>query len=299
MTKIIGTGLSGLVGSRIVELLQDKYEFVDFSLDTGVDITDKKLLKNKFIEHEDAEVILHLAAFTNVNAAWEQKGDEDGLCYQVNVIGTRNIAQLAAKFKKYLIYVSTDFVFDGRRKTLYTERDKPSPIEWYGKTKYLGEKEVRKAEGEFSIARLSFPFKAQKSSEELEPKHKMDLVRKIIKKLESGEEFHGFHDQIITPTFIDDFVKMMDSFFQRKPEGVYHTVGSTALSPYELALRLAEIFNLPKSLVKESSLSDYLKKEKRPRQRYLAVSNRKIKDKLGIYPLSIRKALVKIKSQRE
>jgi dTDP-4-dehydrorhamnose reductase len=299
MTKIIGTGLSGLVGSRIVELLQRKHDFIDFSLDSGVDITDREVLEKNIAENKDAEVILHLAAFTDVNAAWEQQGDEDGVCYQVNVVGTRNVAELAAEYDKYLVHISTDFVFDGKRKTFYTEKDQPNPIEWYGKTKYLAEREVEKAAGKSVIARIAFPYKAEKSSEDLEPKPKIDLVRKIINTLEKGEEFHGFHDQIITPTFIDDIAKAVEIFFKQRPTGLYHVVGSTALSPYELALRIAEIFVLPKENVKEASLSDYLKEDKRPRQRYLAVSNRKLEEDLGVSPLRLRPALEKVRSQRK
>ena len=101
---IIGTGLSGLVGSRIVELLSDRHDFVDFSLDSGIDITDKSLLEKAFRKNREARVVLHLAAFTDVDKAWEQRGDKDGLCYRVNVIGTRNIAQLCAKYNQYLIH---------------------------------------------------------------------------------------------------------------------------------------------------------------------------------------------------
>jgi len=72
-TKIIGTGLTGLVGSRIVELLNDKFEFIDFSLDKGINILDQNSLSQAFASHQDAVAVIHLAAFTDTNAAWPKK----------------------------------------------------------------------------------------------------------------------------------------------------------------------------------------------------------------------------------
>lgn len=288
--KIIGTGLSGLVGSRIVELLSDKYNFVDFSLDSGVDITDKSLLRKAFQENKEAQVVLHLAAFTDVNKAWEQRGDKNGLCYKVNVIGTRNIAELCAKYDKYLIHVSTDFVFDGRKKTPYTEEDKPSPIEWYGETKYWAEKEVEKSQVKHCIARIAFPFRTNF------PK-KLDLVRKIIEGLKENSLPPMFADQIITPTFIDDIAHALGSLINRSAQGIYHLVGSTSLSPFELAVQIAEVFGFNKRTIKKASLGEYLEKGGRPRQKNLALSNKKLKKELGVEMRTLNRALKIIKSQ--
>jgi len=296
--KIIGTGLSGLIGSRIVELLNRRCQFINFSLETGVDILNEKLLQESFNQHSDVSIVLHLAAFTDVEAAWKQRGDKNGPCYRVNVIGTRNIARICAQKGLYLIHISTDYVFNGKKKEFYTEEDEPDPIEWYGKTKYLAEKEVKKAESDFVILRLSFPFKAKSASKNLEPNPKLDLVRKIIKKLQEDEKIFAFHDQIITPTFIDDIVKVIAKVFRKKPLGIFHVVGSTPLSPYELALKTAKIFNLPQEKINEDSLVDYLKDgHNRPRQKYLALSNEKLKKELKIFPLSLRESLKKMKLQ--
>ena len=103
--------------------------------------------------------MIHLAAFTDTNAAWSQRGDKSGLCYRLNVSGTKNIIRLCQKYGQYLIYVSTDFVFSGQKDGVYTEEDTPDPIEWYGQTK-------RWAESGFesilpaAIIRLSYPFRA-------------------------------------------------------------------------------------------------------------------------------------------
>jgi len=288
---IIGTGLSGLVGSRIQELLSDKYRFIDFSLDSGIDITNKDLLKTAFEENKQAYLVLHLAAFTDVNAAWEQRGDKKGLCYQVNVIGTKNIAKLCAQYNKYLIHISTDFVFDGKKRTAYTEEDKPNPIEWYGQTKYWAEEEVKKSGAKYCIARIAFPFRAH-----FPPK--LDLVRKIIKGLREDSLPPMFIDQIITPTFIDDVAFAIDDLINRSARGVYHVVGLTSVSPFELAVRIAEVFGFNKRTIKRGSLKACLKKERRFRQKYLALSNKKILQ-FGAKMKTIDEALIAMKSQLE
>src|SRR4030065_193239 len=94
--KIICTGLSGLVGSRIVELLQNKHQFADFSLDSGVDITDELKLKKAFSQNQDAKTVIHLAAFTDVNEASKQTNDKNGLCYRILRIAFPYKAKAAA-----------------------------------------------------------------------------------------------------------------------------------------------------------------------------------------------------------
>ena len=111
--KIIGTGLSGLVGSRIVEL-SPQHQFTDLSLDTGCDILKPETLEDIF-KTNSAEVVLHLAAFTNTNADPSQAE----LCRQINVVGTQNIVNLCQKYGKHLIHISTDFVFDGSKAGQY------------------------------------------------------------------------------------------------------------------------------------------------------------------------------------
>lgn len=290
--KVIGTGLSGLIGSRIVELLGKKYDFIDFSKNKGVDILDFLRLDELFKEHEDADLVLHLAAFTDTYAAWEQRGDKKGSCYYLNVEGTKNIVQLCQKYNKYLVYFSTDFVFNGEKKEFYTEADNPDPIEWYGKTKLLGEQIVQKNLSEFSIVRISSPFRAK-----FDPRN--DILRKRIENLREEKLYPLFDDQVITPTFIDDIAKAMELFIEKKPVGIYHLSGSTSLTPYKMALVIAEVFNFDKNLIKKGSLADYqatMPSNARPWQKRLAISNKKI-TKLGIRMKTFKKALMEVKRQ--
>ena len=293
MSKIIGTGLSGLVGSRIVELLKDKFEFVDFSLDSGVDILNKESLESAFEKNLDADVVLHMAAFTDTNAAWEQKGDKTGLCYRLNVDGTQNIIDLCHQHNKYLIYISTDFVFDGTKTTPYTEEDVPNPIEWYGETKYLGEKVITDSGYDnYNISRITYPYRAKFDT-------KIDIIRKVLTKLQNNEPVKMFSDQICTYTFIDDIALALGYFLDNKTTGIYHLVGSSSHSPYEMCLEIAKVFGLDQSLISASSLDEYIKSQpvgSRPWQKTLITSNQKAVS-LGLKFKTLTEGLEEIKKQ--
>lgn len=289
--KIIGTGLTGLVGSRIQELNPD-IEFVNVSIESGVSILDPVQLETVFVAHPDADAVLHLAAFTDTNAAWDQKGDQSGLCYQLNVVGTQNVVNLCQKYGKYLIHISTDYVFDGNKVGPYTEDDATSAIEWYGETKAMAEKVVTDSGINASIVRLAFPYRAKYDT-------KVDIIRKIKTKIENGETLNLFDDQITTPTFIDDIAAGLRIFFEKKPTGIYHLVGSSSQSPYGMALAVTDVFGLDKTNIKASKLSDYLKTENaRPFAKNAALSNDKIKT-LGITMKTLREGLEEMKRQSE
>ncbi len=291
---ILGTGLSGLVGSRIVELLGDKYDFVDFSLDTKVSILDKKALKDNFAKYPLAKVVLHLAAFTDTKVAWEQRGDKKGLCYLLNVEGTENVLNLCQEQGKHLIHFSTDFVFDGKKEGAYTEDNILSPIEWYGETKYQAEKLISSRELKASILRIAFPFRAYFSP-------KKDVLRGILEGLEGKSLYPMFVDQITTPTFIDDIALGVGQFITSKQAGVFHLVSSSYQSPYEMAKIVSEVFGYDPSLVQKGSLEKYLEGQlpnSRPWQRNLALDNSKVR-KMGIIMRSLKESLLEIKRQKE
>lgn len=282
MQQVLGTGLSGLVGSRIVELFGSQYDFLNLDLTTGVDITKPEEIEQE-ISSSKAKHLIHLAAFTDVSKAWEQK-DEGGesLCYKVNVLGTKNIAQACKKHNKFLIHFSTDFVFDGEKTSPYTEEDKPHPIEWYGQTKLWAEEEVKKSGCYYTILRIAFPFKAKQSPPNLEPNPKLDLIRKIKSKLQEGKELNMFFDQIITPTFINDIAKVVDYCIKNNPVGTYHCVGSSPISPYDLASMIAQAFDFDKTLINKTTISQANQPGLRPRQVYMGLSNKKLEKDFGI-----------------
>jgi len=286
--SLLMTGATGLVGSRFVEMYSDQYEIHNMDLTTGVDITDKFSIE-KFITTHPANTMIHLAAFTNMAVAFDQTDDKSGLCYQVNVDGTRNIAEVCKKHGIHLIHISTDFVFDGKLDRPYTEDDSTSSVEWYGKTKAIAEKIVTESETGYTIVRISYPYRKDFPD-------KPDLVKKIRSGLESGKLYPQFTDSTITPTFIDDIARGFDKAVQTKPQGIYHFTGSTSLSPYELARKVAITYDFDPELVKKGNLTEYLKLVTRPFARHVAVSNAKAIQDLGLTFMTIDEGLSAITS---
>lgn len=317
-TKILGTGLTGLVGSRIVELLKDKYEFENLSLETGVDITDKETVAKKIVD-TSAEIVLHLAAKTDVDscekdrekdtkilsgfhyAKFNSASSSEGIPKQVqnngfvtvnsawaiNVEGTRNIVEAAKKNGKKIIYISTDFIFDGTR-DFYEEEDNPNPINWYGVTKYEGEKIVQDSNVPSLICRLAFPYRANFPL-------KKDFVRGILERLKNGQEIKMVKDEIITPTFIDDISHALDLLISQETVGIYHVAGGSSHTPLEIAHLLAHLFNLDESLISETTREAYFA-GRAPRPFSLKLKNDKLA-KLGVKMSFLDEGLKKIKDQ--
>jgi dTDP-4-dehydrorhamnose reductase len=281
---ILATGLSGLVGTRVYELLRDKYEIFDMSLSTGIDITDYESLE-KEISNTESKIILHMAAKTDVDSCEDDKiYGEDGSAWSVNVVGTQNIIKLAKKYKKKVIYISTDFVFDGT-KEYYTENDKPNPVNWYGYTKYEGEKIVLNTDIPFLILRIAYPYKAKCID-------RMDFVSRIINKMKQNQPIYGVSDHIFTPTFIDDIALGLEHMISKNFEGIYHMVGSQSISVLDAVMLISEIFGIKTKIIPIKREEFFKEKAYRPFK--LALKNDKI-IKIGLKFLGFKDGLIKIK----
>ncbi len=297
--KILGTGLTGLVGSRLVELLDSAYEFEFINSQHGVNLLDRQAVLDT-ISSSEARVVLHMAAKTNVDGCeLDMQDDKNAIqsndftkaiskqsAWAVNVLGTQNIVDACKKSGKKIVYVSTDFVFSGQKKS-YCEDDKPEPINWYAKTKYEGEKVVQNSGLDFIIARPAYPYRAffQRG----------DVVRSLISKLEKNEEINMITDHIMKPTFIDDLVNALDILIKTEQVGIFHVTGSQSVTPYQLAIKIAKEFGFNQSLVRKTTRSEYFQ-GKAPRPFCLNLKNDKI-GKLGIEMSTVDKGLIEIKNQ--
>lgn len=286
---IIGTGLTGLIGSRIVELLKGTYSFQNISRATGVDITNFQQVHTA-LASSDANIVIHLAADTDVKKAEKEKElGEKGNAWQVNVLGAENIAKACKETGKKLLYFSTDMVFDGEQvlEGGYTEKDTPHPLSWYAKTKYEGELRVQQYAKEWTILRVAYPYRAHFS--------KLDFVRLFIQKLQNNEELTVLSDRIITPTFIDDIAHAVDVVIRQNTSGIYHVVGSEALSIFSCAQKIAEIFVCNVSLIHPTTRAEFLV-GRPPEPCNSALNNGKI-TRLGVSMHTFEEGLKEIKRQ--
>ncbi|GAB4027698.1 MAG: dTDP-4-dehydrorhamnose reductase [Candidatus Microgenomates bacterium] len=288
--SLILTGATGLVGSRFVELYSDQFEIHNLDLATGVDITQADQVES-FIASHPSTALIHLAAFTDTAKAEAESDNKEGICYLVNVEGTKNIVNSCMNHNIFMIHVSTDFVFDGTKNEPYLESDPRSPLGWYGKTKALAEETVENSGVRYAIARLSYPYRANFSQ-------KPDLIKKIVDGLKSKNLSPRFNDTTITPTLIDDIARGFVSLIESQSPGIYHLVGDTSLSPYELATTVARAYGYDEKLVVPSKLSDYELTHPRIFMRNGSISNQKTKDKLHIKLSTIAEGLRAIKAQQ-
>ncbi|MCL4359740.1 SDR family oxidoreductase [Patescibacteria group bacterium] len=270
--KILGTGLSGMVGSRVTELLGDRYAFANLSLETGVDITDGPSLRRAMIA-SPASWVWHFAAQTDVDRAEREREEgTSGTTWRVNTGATQEIARICRETGKRLLYISTDYVFDGSRPR-YTEEDIPHPLGWYGVTKYEGECAVAVLGDRALILRIANPYGPHLGK-------KPDFVGKIREKLAKGQEISSPSDQLFMPTYIDDIARAIDSLVRNDAHGLYHVVGEDALSPYGAARCIARTFGYDESLVKETSFARYFR-GRAPRPFHAVLEHDKI-TKFGI-----------------
>ena len=264
--RLFVTGHKGLLGSKIV-----KYSGI-FPKER-VDITKKEIFTS--IRKVNPDVVIHCAAFTNVDECEIQKEK----AWEVNVIGTENVAKACQNIGAKMIYVSTDFVFDGK-KGMYKETDKTNPINYYGKTKLEGEKKVQEICKNYVIARTSVLYGWHE---------KLNFVTWVIEQLKHKNKINIVTDQYTSPTFADNLAKVLLEIAEKDIQGLYHITGSERINRYDFALKIADRFDLDKSLITPISSEELNQKAERPKDSSLCVE--KIKNKICTKLLNIDEGL--------
>lgn len=273
---ILVTGASGLLGaSVVVSALQRGHEVVGlyhrhpFSLDgaslLGVDLNNQADIGRIFEQFRPSGVV-HCAAETNVD--WCQ--DHPQQARDINVLASERVAEFAAGRGAYFLYVSTDSVFDGTRGN-YAETDSPSPPNVYADTKLEGERAVLARHDSAGIARVTiYGWNVQR---------KQSLAEWILEQLESGKTVSGFKDVIFCPILANDLAEVLLDMTERKLAGIYHVVGSEAVSKFEFARRVAQTFGFDPASVILGELAGA--KLKAPRPKNTSLNTEKVRQALG------------------
>lgn len=289
--KIGIIGSTGLVGSRVIELLTTSYEITEFNSSTGTDISNLDSLHS--LAQDSSEWVVLLAAKADVDGCEADKPlGEQGDAWKINVIGAQNVAKICLQTGKKLLYVSTDFVFDGAKPEgeAYSETDTPNPINWYSHTKWKGEQVIQESGVEHVIVRLAYPYRAQLDT-------KKDFMRAIKNRLESVQPVLAVTDHLFTPTFIDDFVLAVDTIISQDVRGIFHVTGNQYLTPYEAAQIIAQTFELDSALISSTTRVEYFQ-GKADRPFNLSMNNDKI-NALGVRMKTFEEGLQEIKRQIE
>jgi len=294
--NIIGTGLSGLVGSRVVALLGNTHSFEDLSLESGVDITNFDDVEKR-LTSSNAPWVFHFAAFTDVQGAQmeKDKGNES-ISWKVNVEATKNISSLCRKLGKHILYLSTDYVFDGKAAS-YDENAVGNPQGWYAKTKYEGEKIVKELQDLGLVVRIANPYRASPVGLPVGRQGKKDFMHKILDRLREGFPIAAPTNQKMTATYIDDLASGIAKLISVNATGVYNIPGCDSFSPYEGALMIADVFGVDTTNISQTSFEAYFC-NRAPIPQYGVLTHDKI-ESLGIKLHTFREGLVEVKHMEE
>ena len=229
--NILVIGGASYVGSHVIEFLKDDFQF-DTPSSQDLNLLDQPSIE-RYLNQSDSPVVINFAAVADVDGAEKESGDKNGLVYKLNSEAVGDLAEVCKSLKKYLIQISTDYVFDGQKDDLpYTEEDKANPINWYGMTKYLGEQAFFESGCDGAIIRPEMPFTAKAAK-------KGDFVRFFYNSLSAGKSITTPTDNKITPLFLDDLAPVLKAFIHKKPHGIYHVATPTATTPYDFAKKMA------------------------------------------------------------
>jgi len=284
--RLLLTGSAGLVGREAALAGVGRGHTVysgwhDREPDAGtpvhLDITDSLSVRRAFELKPDA--VIHLAALTDVDKC---EADES-MASEVNGVATERIAREASTSNVHVIYVSTDYVFDGE-KGFYSEDDKPKPVNKYGWSKLRGEEAVEASSCSWCIARISTPFG-------LHP-FRRSFATFLAEKLTLGEKVNVVSDQFTSPTFTGDLSDILVEIAERHVEGILHVSGGERCSRLDFATALAERLSLDSGLINPVFMNDIPWKAPRPRDSSLIVEKassilnckpRKLAESLGRY----------------
>ena len=247
--KVIVTGVKGQLGYDVVrELKKRSYDDVlgiDFD---DLDITDSQSVK-EVMKKENPDVIVHCAAYTAVDKA----EDNEALCYDVNVNGTKYLVDAAKTHDAKFVYISTDYVFSGDKDGLYNIDDIPNPKSVYGQTKYLGEIETLKHSKHF-IIRISWVF----------GKNGNNFIKTMLRLGNERNELNVVSDQVGSPTYTYDLSRLIVDMIETDKYGIYHATNEGICSWYEFASEIFKQADINIDL-KPIMTSQYPTKAKRPR----------------------------------
>ena len=218
--KFLITGYRGQLGYDIVRELKKRgfNDYLAVDRDT-MDITKREQVFS-VIEGYQPDVIFHCAAYTAVDKA----EDMEDACYEVNVLGTKNITDASIDVGAKIIYMSTDYVFDGTKDGYYVESDEVHPMSVYGRTKYEGEEEVRKNPKHF-ITRISWVFGINGHN----------FIKTMLKLSQTHQELTVVNDQVGSPTYTVDLSRLLVDMALSEKYGTYHSTNSDYCSWAEFA----------------------------------------------------------------
>jgi dTDP-4-dehydrorhamnose reductase len=264
---IFVTGITGMLGKDIETQALKNGFLVKGIGSQDLDIADRDEVENYFFNFKP-QAIIHSAAFTDVDGC--EKNREQA--YKVNVIGTKNLAGISAKLDVPFIFISTDYVFDGKKAEAYQEHDEPNPESYYGYTKFLAEEYILKNLRSFYIVRTSWLF----------GRGGKNFVKTILCLADESNELTVVNDQQGSPTYTQDLAEaLIELIYKKPPYGIYHVTNSGVCSWYEFAQEICRQAAIDVS-IRPITSEEYKRPARRPANSVL--DNKRLREE-GLTPL--------------
>lgn len=223
--KVFVTGVKGQLGYDVMRELEKRdYDAVGVDIEE-MDITDNKSV-DKVITDANPDVVIHCAAWTAVDLAEDE--DKKAKVHLVNAVGTENIAKVCKKLDCKMIYLSTDYVFDGQGTRPWKPDDEKHPLNVYGKSKYEGELAVEKLLEKYFIVRIAWVF----------GENGKNFVRTMLNLGKTHDKITVVDDQIGSPTYTPDLAKLLVDMAESEKYGTYHATNEGFCSWYEFACEI-------------------------------------------------------------
>ncbi len=262
--KIALTGKNGQLAKEFIKLLSIR-DINFFSFDRKeLDISDFEKVE-KVLKEVKPDIVINCAAYNLVDKAEEDKES----AYATNTRGAENLAKICSELNCKLVHYSTDYVFDGNKKSLYIEKDIPNPLNYYGRTKLEGELKIKEILKNHLIFRVSWLYGEGNNN----------FIRKFLDWAKDKEELKISENEVSIPTNAGKVAEVSLLAIEEDLKGLYHLTNSGYASRYELALKIKEYLNLKNKIIPVNS-SIFNLKAKRPE--FSAMDNNLIKKVLGI-----------------
>jgi dTDP-4-dehydrorhamnose reductase len=266
MMRILVTGYTGQLGYDVVqEGVKRGYDMLGVG-SKDLNITDESSVY-EYLKENKPDAIIHCAAYTAVDKA----EDDQENCWNVNVNGTSYLANAAKEINAKFMFISTDYVFDGKGEIPFIETDSPNPVGYYGKTKYEAEKVVQSLLSSWFIVRISWVFGLNGHN----------FVKTMLRLSETHNELNVVGDQVGSPTNTFDLARLLIDMIETNKYGIYHATNEGFCSWAEFA---KEIFLLAEKKVQVNSITteEYPTRAVRPKNSRM--SKQKLMDN-GFEPL--------------
>ncbi len=251
-TRLLITGVSGLLGNNLAYYFRDKYEILGLYNSHPVningirngkcDITSKGSIE-RVIHEFNPSIILHCASITDIERC---ERDKD-IAEEINVLSTACLTKIIMGQDVKLVYISTDAVYDGVRGD-FSESDKVNPLNFYGRSKYEGELEIAKKENSLIFRTNIFGWNIQ---------NKKSLGEWVLDELQSNRRINGFKDACFSSIYTLEFARIIDIAIRKNLSGVYNCGSVDSCSKYEFAIMIADCFGFDKALVSPISIDDF------------------------------------------